>query len=108
MRLALAMGRTVEELRETMNADEWSRWLLFHELYDLPDGFLVAGQLGTVVSQAIGGKGKPENFAPYYKIDGAEKLPAQRQQPSLRPYYDFLKGYAADRKRAGNPLPTNR
>ena len=105
MRLALAMGRTVEELRETMNADEWNRWLIFHSLYDLPDGFLVTGQLGTVVSQAIGGRGKPENFAPYYKLDGPE---TQRPQPSLKPYVDFLKGYAEDRKRAGNPLPTSR
>lgn len=112
MRLALVMGRTVAELRESMDAEEWSKWLLFHELYDLPDGFLVTGQLGAAIARAISGKGKAEDFVPYYRVDAVE-MPALKRQPapshpSIKEYYGFLKGYAADRKRAGNPLPISR
>lgn len=68
MRLALALGRTVGELEETLPHAEWVRWLSFHNLFDLPDGFLVTGQLGSVVAGAIGSdRAKPEHFAPYYE-----------------------------------------
>lgn len=66
MRLALALGRTVRELEETMGSDEWDDWLLFHRLYDLPDGFLVTGQLGTLVAHGLWGKGVAADYAPYY------------------------------------------
>lgn len=66
MRLALAMGRTVRELEESMGSDEWDDWVKFHSLYDLPDGFLVTANVCTLVSQGLGGKGAAANFAPYY------------------------------------------
>lgn len=105
MRLALALGRTVAELRATMDAEEWSRWLLFHSLYDLPDSFLVAGQLGSLVSHAVGGKGKPADFAPYYRIDSPA---ARKPTNNLRPFYNFLSAYAKEREAEGNPIPQER
>jgi hypothetical protein len=116
MRLALGMGRTVAELRETMDAHEWSRWLLYHELYDLPDGFLVAGQLGALVSRVVGGKGNPEDFAPYFKVDPQQSLrppcepdarPAAGRN-DLKPLYNFLSAYAKERAASGRPLPQSR
>ena len=108
------MGRTVAELRETMDAEEWSKWLLFHSLYDLPDGFLVTGQLGAVVRNAVDGKGKPEDFAPYYKLDAKlEPQPAPRvantnTSGGVKPFFDFLSGYARERAAQGKPLPRER
>jgi len=117
MRLALAMGRTVAELRETMDADEWSKWLLFHSLYDLPDGFLVAGRICELVSHGLGGKGLAEDFVPYFRRDAGSTPLAQSQAPpqrpaqggaGVKPFYDFLSGYAKERAREGKPIPRER
>lgn len=68
MRLAFGLGRTVDELDATLTHREWVRWVAFHGLFDLPDSFLVTGQLGTLVAGAAGSKkAKPQDFAPYYK-----------------------------------------
>lgn len=113
MRLAALMGRTVAELRETMDAQEWSRWLLFHSLYDLPDAFLIAGQLGALISRVVGGKGEPHDFAPYYKADSETsepngKLPRQIGTSNLKGFYGFLSNYAKEREASGNPIPRSR
>lgn len=111
MRLAALMGRTVAELRETMDAKEWNRWLTFHSLYDLPDAFLIAGQLGALISRIVGGKGIPEDFAPYYKVDaetGNGNLPKMTGTSDLKGFYGFLSGYAKEREAAGNPIPKSR
>lgn len=68
-RLAWGLARTVDELDATMTPREFQRWVLFHSLYDLPDGFLVTGQIGALVGSALAEKGrglKPSDFAPYY------------------------------------------
>lgn len=68
-RLALALARTVDELDATITPREFQRWVVFHALYDLPDGFLVTGQIGALVGSAIAANGrgfKPADFAPYY------------------------------------------
>lgn len=103
MRLAFGMGRTVAELRETMDAHEWARWLLYHELFDLPDGFMVSAVLGTLVNHAVGGKGIPENYAPYYKAE-SKSLPVLGTN-NLRPFYGFLSAYAKERSDGGSPIP---
>jgi hypothetical protein len=112
MRLAALMGRTVAELRETMDAEEWSKWLAFHALYDLPDGFLVTGQLGALVSHAVGGKGKPEDFAPYFQRESpaptTAPAPRNASAPGLKPFYSFMAGYAKERQAQGRPIPSER
>lgn len=87
MRLALAMGRTVRELEESMGADEWADWLLFQSLYDMPDGFIVAGQIGTLVSHVAGGKAGPAVFAPYYAVPSERTAP----DPSVGEFFKFVK-----------------
>lgn len=68
MRLAFGLGRTVEELNATLTHREWVRWVAFHGMFDLPDGFLVTGQLGALVASGLGSKkARAEHFAPYYK-----------------------------------------
>lgn len=102
MRLAFGMGRTVRELHESMDAEEWNQWLIFHSLYDLPDGFLVTAKICSIVSHALGGKGEPWDFAPYYKPDA--KTP-DKPRNDLKPAYEFIAAYAKERAEQGNPLP---
>lgn len=66
LRLALALARTRDELRETMAADEWADWLLFQEQCDMPDGFFVAARLGCIISAIVGGKLEAHEVAPYF------------------------------------------
>ncbi len=67
MRLAFGLGRTVDELEATLTHAEWTRWVAFHGLFDLPDAFLTTGQLGALVAAGLGSKkAKAEDFAPYY------------------------------------------
>ena len=91
MRLTIALGyRSVREMEETLGADEWADWLVFHSLYDLPDGFLVAGQICALVSHALGNKAKPSDFVPYYapppKESGSKKT---RSAPPV--HFAFLR-----------------
>jgi len=85
MRLALAMGRTVRELEEAMGADEWADWLAFQAEYDLPDDFLVTGQLGALISGVVGGRHRPSDFAPYYRPERTTG------NESLRAAFQFLR-----------------
>lgn len=90
-RLALALGRTIRELEETLGADEWAFWLRYHALYDLPDGYIVTGQIGALISQSLGGKGRPVDFAPFY-----EAPPAARRfgpPPGIAEAIKFVKAH---------------
>lgn len=94
MRLAFGLGRTVRELREDLGADEWDAWLRFHAECDLPDGFLVVAQLGTLISAITGGKGKAADFAPYYTS------PAKSgHNPSLASAFATLRSWGLEQKR---------
>ncbi len=108
MRLAALMHRPVAELRETMDAHEWSRWLLFHSLYDLPDAFMVVGQICSTITQVVGGKGIPGDFAPFYKVDPGspdDSRPPDRPKSDLRQAFNFIASYAKERAAQGKPLP---
>jgi hypothetical protein len=66
--MACMMGRPIWELRETMPADEWDRWITFFRLYDLPDGYFVAAVLSTQIAAAMGAKHPAWSDAvPYFK-----------------------------------------
>lgn len=52
-----------------MGVEEFNRWKDFEALYDLPDAYLVAGQLGALVNNIMGGKARPQDFAHYYEPD---------------------------------------
>lgn len=96
MRLALAMGRTVRELEESLTADEWADWLVFHASYDLPDNFLTTGQIGSFISKVLGGNRQPFHFAPYYQAD-----PAARSNASIKEYFAFAKEYVNSKRKSG-------
>jgi hypothetical protein len=81
MRLALALGRTVRELEETMSADEWSDWIDFESFYDLPDGYFVAAQLGSIIAGIVGSRFEPSRIVPYLEKDG----PSPTMPPASRP-----------------------
>lgn len=66
--------------------------MCFHANYDLPDGFLVTGQLGALISGIMGGKAKAEDFAPYFK---AEKRPGD----GVKGAFDFLRSMGIGPKR---------
>ena len=70
MRLALAMGRTLRELDESLGADEWHLWLAWLGEYDLPDGYFVAGRACVASAAAFGGQTKPVDWVPFYEATG--------------------------------------
>lgn len=77
MRLALAMGRTLRELEDALGSDEWPLWLAFMGLYDVPDGYFVAGKVAPAAATCFGGgEMKPSDFVPFF--GGA---PARAQTP---------------------------
>lgn len=86
MRLALALGRTVRELEETMDADEWSEWIDYESHYDMPDGYFVAAQLGTIIAGIVGARFDPVKIVPYFEKDTNPSKP-----PGLKAAFDFLR-----------------
>jgi hypothetical protein len=67
MRLALALGRTVRELEETMGTDEWDDWIDFLRDYDLPDAFHTTAQLGMLIGKITGNANiRAFHMSPYF------------------------------------------
>ncbi|MFO0892441.1 MAG: hypothetical protein U0790_25280 [Isosphaeraceae bacterium] len=101
MRLTLALGyKSVDDMEDSLGADEWDRWLAFHALYDLPDAFMIVGQLGALISAVAGGKGRPADFAPYYQS------PPRRgpgPPPGIADAIAFLKAHGQQRPHPGPP-----
>ncbi|QGY29076.1 phage tail assembly protein T [Pantoea cypripedii] len=58
MSLALRLGRTLHELRETLTASELKMWLAFDRISPIGDwrGDIQAAQLSTAILNAQGGK----------------------------------------------------
>ncbi len=81
-------------MEESLSADEWARWIDYEALYDLPDAYLVAGQLGAIVANIMGNKTTPADFAPYYKTE----KPAAQKQPDLSAAMAFFKANVQPRK----------
>lgn len=69
-----------------MTAPEWADMIAFHAQCDIPDAFMVVGELGSLIAQALGNKHKKSDFAPYYRPDGAAS-----RQSNLGPAFDFLR-----------------
>jgi hypothetical protein len=67
MRLALALGRTVRELEDTLGADEWDDWIDFLRNYDFPDAFHTTAQLGILIGKITGNPHiNAANMSPYF------------------------------------------
>lgn len=96
-RIALALGRTRRELLDTIGADELVELFALEANFDLPDGYLVAGELGALLGAFLGGSGRRQAHAPYY-------LPAPKQRgasdpSSFRGFLAFARTHASDRER---------
>lgn len=93
-RLACAWGMSAADVEATLSYDEWLDWIAFHGLYDLPDGFLVTGQLGALVAQVAGNRSaKPADFAPYFAP------PPGTGPNNLRAAFDFLRNNVPGKRR---------
>jgi hypothetical protein len=96
MRLALALGRTLRELDDSLGSDELPLWRAFQGLYDLPDGFLVASRLGPPLAGLAGVSQSPEEVCPYYQRPrpSREALDAAGVHPSVRRFAAMAKAFA--------------
>lgn len=54
MRLALALGRSVKELLETVDSQELSEWAAFDQIYPLPNPWLQTARICRTIMAASG------------------------------------------------------
>jgi hypothetical protein len=105
MRLALALGRTVRELEETMGADEWDDWIDYLRHYDLPDAYHTTAQLGILIGKITGNNRiRAVDMSPYFAIDPpAIKSAARKASGPFRPgglagAFAFVKSYVKPKR----------
>ncbi len=94
MRLALALGRTVRELDESMGADEWDDWIDFLRHYDLPDAFHTTAQLGILIGKITGNNHiRAASMSPYFAVDQPAGKGTMRKasSPGLAGAFSFLR-----------------
>lgn len=100
MRLALALGRTVRELEETMGADEWDDWLDYMREYDLPDAYHTTAQLGILIGKVTNNNHiRAVNMSPYFDLTPPVKPSAKKASGPFKPgglagAFAFLKANA--------------
>lgn len=79
-KLALALGRTVDELLASMSSAELSEWIAFDRVERLPDPYWIGGMIASVVANSIAGaKTTPSDFIPREEIK-----PRQTQAEMIR------------------------
>lgn len=63
------LGRTVEELNDTMASDELSGWVAMDRVGGLPDVYFLVGKVCETLAKVFGGNddAKPSDFVPYFK-----------------------------------------
>lgn len=105
--MALALGRTRRELLATVGSDELAELLAVEALFELPDGYLIAGELGALVSAALGGRGRRRDHAPYYRPSTAADVGGDLA--SFRAFLGFASTHArpsgAPRDSRSHPIP---
>ncbi|MHA0915361.1 phage tail assembly protein T [Kosakonia cowanii] len=80
MSLALRLGRTLHELRQTLTASELKMWIAFDRVSPIGDwrGDVQAAQIAVATLNAQGGKYGIEDvilkFGPQYEADGTSDL----------------------------------
>jgi hypothetical protein len=68
-RLALALGRTVAELRQTVSSTELTYWVAFNQLEPLPEhrADVRNAIVGYTIARSMGSRGcTPEDFLPQF------------------------------------------
>jgi hypothetical protein len=71
LRLALALGKTLQELRLTTFSHEYAYWLAYEQLYGLPTSRIEAAIAisGSTVAQSMGAKVKAKDLLPQFERD---------------------------------------
>ena len=80
-KVALALGKTVREIEDTMPASELTEWALFYQMHPFGEfrADLRAGIVASVIAQTAGNKtAKPSDFMPLVAKEDA----ATRHGPS--------------------------
>jgi hypothetical protein len=54
MRLALALGRSVKELLNTVDSEEIAEWFAFDQMYPLPNAWLQTARICRTIMAASG------------------------------------------------------
>lgn len=77
MRLCLALGKTLNELRQSMGSTELTLWYAYECLYGLPVGRLEAAIAisGSAVCGAMGCKVEPQKLIPKFKEPPKDNRP---------------------------------
>lgn len=64
-KLALALGRTVDELLRSISSAELSEWIAYDQLERLPDPYEIGGIVASTVANTVAGaKTTPSDFIP--------------------------------------------
>jgi hypothetical protein len=73
LRLALALGRSVKELLNTVDSEELSEWAAFDQIYPLPNPWLQTARICRTIMAASGN---------YKRIPDEDVfIPASRKKP---------------------------
>lgn len=76
MRLALALGRSVKELLNTVDSEELSEWAAFDQIYPLPNQWLQTARICRTIMAASGN---------YKRVPDEDVfIPAARKKPQTQ------------------------
>jgi len=76
MRLALALGRSVKELLNTVDGEELSEWAAFDQIYPLPNSWLQTARICRTIMAASGN---------YKRVPDEDVfIPAARKKPQTQ------------------------
>lgn len=97
MALALRLGRTLDELKDSMSASEWALWIEYHKEAPIDDsrGDLHAAIVASTIAN-YAGKMRAENAAPASPADympflvRAPEVPEEEPDP-LKHFAQFIK-----------------
>lgn len=78
MRLALALGRSVKELLETVDSQELSEWAAFDQIYPLPNPWLQTARICRTIMAASGNYKRVPDEDIF--IPSARKKPQSQEQ----------------------------
>lgn len=78
MRLALALGRSVKELLNTVDSEELSEWAAFDQIYPLPNHWLQTARICRTIMAASGNYKRVPDEDIF--IPSARKKPQSQEQ----------------------------
>lgn len=78
MRLALALGRSVKELLNTVDSEELSEWAAFDQIYPLPNPWLQTARICRTIMAASGNYKRVPDEDIF--IPSARKKPQSQEQ----------------------------